>query len=259
MISKLRLLALILLMVTGILRHGHADEEPILVFAAASLGGPLDSLASHYMAETGTPILIAYGASGTLAQQIRIGADVDLFISADTSWVLRLVEDKNAPIMEWEPFLRNRLVLVTSDDLDHRTRAFGPLDGPTIGKIAIADPEAAPVGRYTAAYLQKIGVYDKIRSKLVIQEDVRGVINAVRLGVADVGFVYASDVDVTGKVRVVEAIPDSLHPPIVYGLASMRSGRADKIEKFVEYLKGPQAAAIFTKAGFVVDPAHSKQ
>lgn len=259
MISKLRLLALILVMVTGFLRHAHADEEPILVFAAASLGGPLDSLASRYMAETGTPILIAYGASGTLAQQIRIGADVDLFISADTSWVLRLVADRIAPVLKWEPFLRNRLVLVTSDDLDHRTRAFGPLDGSTIGKIAIADPEAAPAGRYAASYLQKIGVYDRIRSKLVIQEDVRGVINAVRLGVADVGFVYASDVDTTGKVRVVEAIPDSLYPPIVYGLASMRSGRPDTIEKFVEYLKGSHATATFIKAGFVVDSAHSKQ
>lgn len=255
----MRLIACILLIALCSPAHSRADEEPILVFAAASLGGPLDSLASRYMAETGTPILIAYGASGTLAQQIRIGADVDLFISADTSWVLRLVADKNAPVLKWEEFLRNRLVLVTSDDLDHRTRAFGPLDGPTIGKIAIADPEAAPAGRYAAAYLQTIGVYDRIRAKMVIQEDVRGVINAVRLGVADVGFAYSSDVSITGKVRVVEVVPDSLHPPIVYGLATMRSGRAEKVARFVVYLKGPEATAIFTKAGFAIDPARDTQ
>jgi molybdate transport system substrate-binding protein len=257
--SKFWTQILTILLVACLPSPGHTDEEPILVFAAASLGGPLDSLASNYMAETGTPILIAYGASGTLAQQIRIGADVDLFISADTSWVLRLVADKNAPVLKWESFLRNHLVLVTSDDLDHRTRAFGPLDGPTVGKIAIADPEAAPAGRYTAAYLQKIGVYDKIRSKLVILEDVRGVINAVRLGVADVGFAYSSDVAVTRKVRTVEIVPDSLYPPIVYGLATMRSGRADRLEKFVGFLKSPRATAIFTKAGFVVDSVHSNQ
>lgn len=255
----MRLIALTILMALCFPAQSRADEEPILVFAAASLGGPLDSLASHYMAETGTPILIAYGSSGTLAQQIRIGADVDLFISADTSWVLRLVADKNAPVLKWEEFLRNHLVLVTSDDLDHRTTAFGPLDGPTIGRIAIADPEAAPAGRYAAAYLQKIGVYDRIHSKLVIQEDVRGVINAVRLGVADVGFAYSSDVAVTGKVRVIENIPDSLYPPIVYGLATMKSGRADKVERFVRYLKGPEATAVFTRAGFAIDPALKKQ
>lgn len=255
----MRLIAFALLIALCFPAQSRADEEPVLVFAAASLGGPLDSLASRYMAETGTPILIAYGASGTLAQQIRIGADVDLFISADTSWVLRLVADKNAPVLKWEEFLRNRLVLVTSDDLDHRTRAFGPLEGPTIGKIAIADPEAAPAGRYAAAYLQRIGIYDRVRSKLLIQEDVRGVINAVRLGVADVGFVYSSDVAVSGKVRVVEIIPDTLYPPIIYGLATMRSGRAETLERFVRYLQGPEAAAIFTRAGFAVDSTINKQ
>ena len=234
-------------------REGLADEEPLLVFAASSLGGPLDSLASRYMAATGTPVLIAYGASGSLAQQIRIGADVDLFLSADTGWIERLAAEKNSPVLRWEPFLRNRLVLVTSSDLDHRTRAFGPLDGPTVGKIAIADPEAAPAGRYARAYLQHLGIYDNIRAKLVIQEDVRGVINAVRLGIADVGFVYASDAAVTGRVRVVETIADSLHPPIVYGMAIMKGRREEKVGKFVQFLHGQDAAAIFSKAGFIVD------
>ncbi len=251
----LRLTLYSLLLTSSLLSHVRANGEPLLVFAAASLGGPLDSLASRYMAETNTPILIAYGASGSLAQQIRIGADVDLFISADTSWVMRLVNEKNSPVSQWQPFLRNRLLMVTSNDLDHRTRAFGPLDGPTIAKIAIADPEAAPAGRYAAAYLKKIGVYDRIRSKLIIQEDVRGVINAVHFGVADVGFVYASDVAVTGKVRTVEIIPDSLHPPIVYGLATMKGGRAEKVGKFIRFLNNSSADALFAKFGFIVDSA----
>lgn len=238
---------------SGMVPPARADDEPLLIFAAASLGGPLDTLASQYMATTGTPILIAYGASGSLAQQIRIGADVDLFISADTSWLERLASDKNSPVLHWQPFLGNRLVLVTSADLDHTTRAFGSLDGPTIGRIAIADPDAAPAGRYARAYLQKTGVYDRVRAKLVTLDDVRAVINAVRLGVADVGLVYASDVAVTGKVRVVETIADSLYPPIVYGLATMKGGRHIRAEKFVEFLKGKQAAAIFKKAGFHAD------
>lgn len=246
---------LLSLVVLGLTTQGmvHADDDPLLIFAAASLGGPLDSIASRYMAETGTPVLIAYGASGTLAQQIRIGADVDLFISADTSWVTRLATDPNSAVSHWVPFLRNQLVLVTSSDLDHRTRAFGPLDGPTIGKIAIADPEAAPAGRYAATYLQRIGVYDKIHEKLVIVEDVRGVIQAVHLGVADVGFVYSSDVAVTGRVRSVEVIPDSLYPPIVYGLATMRGSRVEKVKMFVQFLTGSEASATFVRAGFTVD------
>lgn len=245
-----------LLSLTSVMqKHAAADDEPLLIFSAASLAGPLDSLASRFMAQSGTPVLIAYGASGTLAQQIRIGADVDLFISADTSWVMRLINDPNSAVSRWEPFLRNRLVLVTSSDLDHRTRAFGLLDGPTIGKIAMADPEAAPAGRYAAAYLQRIGVYDRIRAKLIVQEDVRGVINSVSLGVADVGFVYASDVSVTGKVRTVEIVPDSLYPPIVYGLATMKGGRTGKVEKFVQFLKAHDADSLFTKSGFIVDSA----
>jgi molybdate transport system substrate-binding protein len=252
--SSLLLTLLCVLFLMGLGTNAvFADDEPLLIFAAASLGGPLDTLASRYMANTGTPILIAYGASGSLAQQIRIGADVDLFISADTSWIMRLAEDKNSPILRWEPFLRNHLVLITSSDLDFRTRAFGPLDGPTVGRIAIADPESAPAGRYARAYLQQIGIYDRIRAKLITQEDVRGVINAVRLGVADAGFAYASDVNVTGKVRVVEIIPDSLHPPIVYGLATMKGGRAAQAAKFIEFLHSPDAVALFTKAGFLID------
>lgn len=233
----------------------ETDEEPLLVFAAASLAGPLDSLASRYMAISGTPVLIAYGASGTLAQQIRIGADVDLFISADTGWVIRLVNDPSSAVSHWIPFLRNGLVMVTSSDLDHRTRAIGPLDGPTVGKIAIADPETSPAGKYSIAFLQGNRVYDKILGKLIIEEDVRGVINAVQLGIADVGLVYTSDAVITGKVRIVERLPDSLFPPIVYGLATMKGGRVKKVSKFVEYLTGAEADSLFAKSGFIVDTA----
>lgn len=258
----MRLRTASLIFLTAILASGAAivcaEEEPLLVFAAASLGGPLDSLAADYMEKTRTPILIAYGSSGSLAQQIRIGADVDLFISADTGWVMRLVADKNSPVLHWEPFLGNRLLLVTSNELDHRMRAFGPLDGPTIGKIAIADPDAAPAGRYARAYLQRIGIYDRVRSKLVILEDVRGVVNAVRLGVADVGFVYASDVAQSGDVRGVEFPPDSLYPPIVYGLAIMKGGRSDAAARFAQFLQAPAAQSLFARAGFVVDTSTTR-
>lgn len=230
------------------------DKEPLLVFAAASLSGPLDSLADEYLARTGHPVLIAYGASGTLAQQIQVGADVDLFISADTAWVMRLVNDRSAPVRRWLPFLRNRLVLVTASGPDPRMLTLDSLNSLAIGKIAIADPEAAPAGRYARAYLQRAGLYDRLRGKLVIQEDVRGVVHAVRLGVADVGFVYESDV-ATGKLRVVATVPDSLYPPIVYGLTVMRGGQAQATDELVKYLTGSAAARAFEAARFLVDSA----
>jgi molybdate transport system substrate-binding protein len=230
------------------------DKEPLLVFAAASLSGPLDSLADDYLARTGHPVLIAYGASGTLAQQIQIGADVDLFISADTAWVMRLVNERSAPVRRWLPFLRNRLVLVTASGPDQRMLTLDSLNSAAIGRIAIADPEAAPAGRYARAYLQRAGLYDRLRGKLVIQEDVRGVVHAVRLGVADVGFVYASDV-ATGNLRVIATVPDSLHPPIVYGLTVMRGGQAEATDGLVKYLTGAAAARAFEAAGFITESA----
>ncbi len=253
-----RRVAIILLLSMSLLSGtAHPDQDPILIFAAASLGGPLDSMAAQYMAITGTPVLIAYGASGTLAQQIQIGADVDLFISADTSWVVRLVADKNSPVLSWQPFLRNHLVTITSASLDHRMRAFGALDGPTINKIAIADPETAPVGRYATDYLKRIGIFDRIRGKLIIQDDARGVVNAVRLEIADIGFVYSSDATVSNAVRTVETIPDSLFPPIVYGLALMKTGRADQTRKFARFMQEPASLALFARYGFMVDSLES--
>lgn len=245
----------VLLIVAALSTPCLADDEPLLVFAASSLSGTLDSLASQYMVQTGTPILIAYGASGSLAQQIYIGADVDLFLAADTAIMSHLATDKNSPVHEWMTLLRNGLVLITSSELDHRTRAFGPLDGPTVGKIAIADPESAPIGQYAADYLKILGLYDKIRGKLVIQDDARGVVQAVSRGYADVGFAYASDLKANRQIRSVKVIADSLHTPIVYGIAVMKGRRANKAGAFVDFLQSKSSQSAFAAAGFLIDSA----
>ena len=231
----------------------RADEEPLLVFAAASLGGSLDSLASRYMAESGTPVLIAYGASGTLVQQIRIGADVDLFISADEAWMDRLEQRSLLAPGSRRVIAGNRLVLIAPSDSPVKLRiakGFPLARALGSGRLAMADPAAVPAGRYARAALEALGVWAAVEPRVVRSENVRAALALVERGEAPLGIVYATDAVASRKVRVVGVFPASSHPPIRYPAARLKTAKAKDAPAFLAFLGSRQARVIFARHGF---------
>jgi len=226
-----------------------ASGKPLLVFAAASLSQPLDSLLARFESSTGTEVNVSYGASGTLAQQIRAGAEVDLFLSADTTWIERLAADDHRRIVSWWPILGNRLAVFTHVENEFELGKLDDLLAPPFQRIAIADPGSAPVGRYAQGALRTEGIEDSLSNRLVYAENAAAVVSTVRAHLAEAGIAYATDVAGREDIALRFFVPDTHHPPIVYGLALLNTTHP-AAKGLAELLRSPSAQDLFASAGF---------
>jgi len=229
-----------------------AHAQPLTVFAAASLKNALDEIA----AASGEKITLSYGASSALARQIESGAPADVFISADLDW-MDYVEKKGllAPGTR-KALLGNRLVLIAPKMQPVKLQ---PAPGFAIaaalkdGRIALAQPNSVPAGKYAKAAFEKLGVWDQISGKVAAADNVRAALLLVARGEAPLGVVYQTDANAEPNVMVAGVFPADSHPPIVYPIAALKGARPGAA-RFLELLAQPGARAIFMKHGFTVNP-----
>jgi molybdate transport system substrate-binding protein len=192
-----------------------------------------------------------FGSSGTLAREIENGAPVDAIIAAGE----RPMDDLQAKGMlapgSRRNLLANSLVLVAPQD--SRLTGFEGLTSAAVKLVALGDPATVPAGEYGQQTLKNLGLYDKIRSKIVLGKDVRQVLTYVETGDADAGLVYATDARISGKVRVITTAPESSHTPIVYPIAAITGTRNEQaVRAFLAYLGSNAARTIFVKYGFTM-------
>jgi molybdate transport system substrate-binding protein len=155
---------------------GQAMAAPITVYAAASLSESLQACADQYRARTGQTVRIAFAASSTLARQIDAGAQADLFISADTEWMDFLAERQRIQSKTRRDLLGNRLVLIAArEDPVQLTLAPGFPLAERLGheRLAVADPDAVPAGRYARAALSALHVWNGVATRLARADNVR--------------------------------------------------------------------------------------
>jgi molybdate transport system substrate-binding protein len=184
---------------------------------------------------------VNYGGSGALAQQIVSGAPVDLFLSAAPKPMDDLAARGLLLPGTRRDLLRNDVVLIGS------VHSWQDLASPSVKHIALGDPASVPAGDYGRQVLQHLGLWESVRTKLVLAKDVTQVMNYVVSGNVDAGVVYATDAATGNRVA---APPDS-HAPVVYPIAVIQSTHAPEAARaFAAYLAGPAAAAIFKAHGF---------
>ena len=133
-----------------------------------------------------------------------------------------------------------------------RASVAGPADLAGLGHVAVADPEAVPAGIYARTYLQSVGVWEKLRDKIVPTVDVRAALAAVEGEHADAGIVYRTDAVTSSRVRVAFEVPRERGPPIVYPLAPIAASKKKDTRALVRYLTGPEAVKIYERYGFLV-------
>ncbi len=118
------------------------------------------------------------------------------------------------------------------------------------GRLAVGDPAHVPAGIYAKEALQKLGAWETLSPKLAPAEDVRGALALVERNEAPLGIVYGSDA-VAGKgVKVVGTFPEDSHKKVEYPVAIVDGHKNATVTAFVDYLKGPEASAIFKRYGF---------
>ncbi|MGB3804495.1 MAG: molybdate ABC transporter substrate-binding protein, partial [Sphingopyxis granuli] len=118
------------------------------------------------------------------------------------------------------------------------------------GRLALADPDAVPAGKYAKAALTALGVWRGVAGRLAPAENVRAAMALVEHGAAPLGIVYATDARASKRVRVVGVFPASSHPPIRYPVALLKASRHPDAMGFRNFLASREGRAIFARYGF---------
>ena len=150
--------------------------------------------------------------------------------------------------------LANRLVLVAP--VSSRARVairpgFPIAQMLGTGRLAMADPDAVPAGKYGKAALKRLGVWADVARRVVGAENVRAALALVERGAAPLGIVYATDAHASKAVRIVGVFPAGSHPPITYPLATLAKSTSPDAEGSRRFLLSRPAQAIFARHGFV--------
>jgi molybdate transport system substrate-binding protein len=238
------------------LSMARAQAGGMVVFAAASLKNALDEIAAAWTKEIGkTAPRISYGASSALAKQIEQGAPADLFISADLDW-MDYVEKKDLIKKDTRVnLLSNKIVLIAPRDSNVAVEikpGFDLAKALAGGKLAMANVDSVPAGKYGKAALEKLGAWNGVKDSIAQAENVRAALLLVARGEAPFGIVYSTDAAAEANVKIVGAFPADSHPPIIYPAALTKDAKAADAKAFFDYLKSNKARPAFEKQGFAV-------
>jgi molybdate transport system substrate-binding protein len=226
----------------------------LAIAAAANLKGAAEALKQAFEAEhPGVEVAITLGASGALFAQIQAGAPYDLFLSADRDYPGRLLGAGLAAGAE-RVYALGRLVawLPPGSPLDLRGRGLAALADPAVKRIALANPAVAPFGRATESALRAAGLWETLRSKLVLGASVAQAAQFATTGAADVAFLPLS-LTLEGELAAGTAVPvpERLHPPIEQSAVALAAARQpDLARAFLDLLTGQRGRAILSRAGY---------
>jgi molybdate transport system substrate-binding protein len=230
-----------------------AMAADVVVFGAASLKEALDEQARAFGSASGNKVVVSYGASSTLAKQIEAGAPADLFISADQDWMDYLDQRHLLAPGTRLDLLRNTLVLVAPAASRSALR-IGPdfALAAALGqeKLAMANPDSVPAGKYGRSALEYLGVWKSVEKQVARAENVRAALALVSRGEAPYGIVYATDALADKGVRIVDTFPAASHPAIVYPVAITKASRSAAARWLLGYLQSAAARPAWERHGF---------
>lgn len=241
--------ALVLILAALLATPTLAVAAEVKVAVASNFAEPAKEIAAGFARRTGHRATLSFGASGQFYAQIRNGAPFGVLLSADAERPRRAEADGLAVPGSRFTYARGRLVLWSRDpgrvDRSGAVLARGGFD-----KLAIADPKVAPYGEAAVETLRSMGLYDRLRPKLVQGTSITQTYQFAQTGAAELGFLALSQLaGVKGGSRWI--VPAERHAPIDQQAVLLRAGaRNPAARAFLQYLRGPEAKAIVRRYGY---------
>lgn len=229
-----------------------AQAADLVVSAAASLTNAFKDVAQAYEKEhPDTKVVLNFGASDVLLQQILKGAPADVYASADQKAMDKAVEEKAVKRASRVDFAANQVVLIVPADSKANITTLKDLTRDDIKRVAYGNPASVPVGRYTQSALEAAGLWNAVQAKGVLAQNVRQSLAYVSRGEVDAGFVFATDAAIMpDKVKVAVRVPSQT--PVTYPIAvTAREEAAPEAERFVAYVLSPAGQKILARYGFL--------
>lgn len=232
-----------------------AEKAPVA--AAADLKFALDAVAAQFKTDTGKELAITYGSSGNFARQLQQDAPFEVFLSADEGFVFNLAK-AGKTLDRGTLYAEGRLVLfaprgspLKPDDTFADLK--GALADGRVQKFAIANPEHAPYGVAAEQALQSQGLWEAVKSKLVLGENVSQAAQFATTG-ATQGGIFAYSLALSpevSKLGTFALIPVAWHKPLRQRMVLMTNA-GDTAKALYAYMQTPPARAVLRRFGFVL-------
>lgn len=250
---KFSLLTFLSACTSSSLNTAKESQVTLIVSVAASLQDAMKPIAEEYSQQKpDVKINYNFGSSGSLQQQIELGASADIFISASPQQMNELESKNLLLINSRKSLLTNQVVLITYPQQNNISK-FEDLTNNQVTKIAIGEPESVPAGQYAKEVLTSLNLYKSIENKLIFAKDVRQVLSYVETGNVDAGIVYATDAKLSNKIKEIIIAPDNTHSPIIYPIAILKNSKnIDFAQSFIDFLFSDTSKNIFKNYGFTL-------
>jgi molybdate transport system substrate-binding protein len=239
----------------GTCTDGSSRSE-LVIFAAMGLRDVTQELGATFASAHSVEPVYNFAASNVLAQQIAASPQADVYLSANEACMDLLEEQGRLAAGSRRPFLGNRIVLIA-----HRESALEIAHPRELAKaayryLAIGEPQAVPVGRYARLYLEGLeldggSVWDALAGRIAPEPNVRAVLAQVEADPEILGFVYATDARLSDRVRVLYDVAPEEGPEVRFFAAAIAGRPREELARaFLDWLHGPEAAAICRRFGF---------
>ncbi len=228
----------------------HAGEVQVAV--AANFTAPVKAIAAEFEKDTGNKVVAAFGATGQFYAQIQNGAPFEVFLAADDATPAKLETERRIVPASRFTYATGALALWSAKEgyVDDKGEV---LKKNAYKHLSIANPKAAPYGLAAVQTLEKMGLTQAVKDKIVEGQNITQAQQFIASGNAELGFVALSQIYKDGKVTGGSAwvVPASMHEPIRQDAVILDKGKDNPAAKaFVDYLKGPKAAAIIKSYGY---------
>jgi molybdate transport system substrate-binding protein len=232
-----------------------ATATPTLTIAAAAdLQSVFPAITAQFEKETGRHVTVTFGSSGNFFAQIQNGAPFDLFFSADIDYPKRLEAASLTEPGSLDEYATGRIVLWTLKDSGiDLTTGMSVLRDAKVRRIAIANPDHAPYGRAAVAALRHEGLYDAVRSKIVLGENISQTAQFVQSGNAEVGIIALSLAlaPAAKEAGTYVEIPAAAYPAIQEAAVILNASPNKPLAReFLKFLARPDVARTMKDFGF---------
>jgi len=228
------------------------QQEEILVGAAASLEPVMGDLQILYKEQNPkVKLAFTFGGSGTLEQQIREGAPLDVFFSAAEKQMDTLEKDELILEDTRVDLLENQIVLIVPKDSTLEITGFEDIRKASV--IALGDPDSVPVGQYAKEIFDGLKITEEVFAKATFGKDVTEVLAWVSAGNAEAGVVYSTDAKLSEDIKIAAVASEESHSRVIYPAAVVKGSKSESAAKdFISFLGTKEAKEIFIEYGFKV-------
>ncbi len=251
------LLGAIVLSVLGGILGSLVQAGEVSIAAASDLNFVFKELVADFEKKTGNTVKLSLGSSGNFFAQLSNGAPFDLFFSADIGYPKRLEEAGLAEPGTLYMYAVGRIVVWVpkGSPIDVGTLGIKALQHPSVKKVAIANPKHAPYGRAAVAAMEHYKVYDAVKDKLVLGENISQTSQFVQTGGADIGIIALS-LAVAPAMKETGAyweVPVDAYPRLEQGAVVLKAAKDPKTARaFLDFVRSPDSVAMFKRYGFLV-------